>query len=290
MKLAGRAAVVTGAGRGIGRAVAESFAREGARVVVVSRTRAELERVVRAIEQAGGTATMSVADVADAAAVEQTMRHCVETFGTLDVLVNTAGVYGPIGPTWEVDVAAWTRAAGANLFGTFHCCHAAIPRMLVAGGGRIINFSGGGATTPLPRFTAYAASKAAVVRLTETLAEELKGHGVTVNAIAPGAVDTRLQDQVLAAGDRAGPLYERIQRLRDSGEGGVPAALAAALAVFLASDAARGLSGKLISAPHDGWEAWDAERVAELMERAWLTLRRLDDYTLRPLLEAETAE
>lgn len=283
VKLAGRAAVVTGAGRGIGRAVAESFAREGARVVAVARTRAELEQVVRVIEGFGGTAAARVADVTDAAAARDAVRRCIDEFGRLDVLVNAAGAHGPIGPAWEADVTAWTRAAGVNLFGTFHCCHAAIPGMVEAGGGRIINFSGGGATAPMPRFTAYAASKAAVVRLTETLAEELKALGVTVNAIAPGAVDTRLQDDVLAAGDRAGPEYERVRRMRASGEGGVPATLAAALAVFLASDAAGRLTGKLISAAHDGWDAWDAERITALMERPWLTLRRLDDNTLRLL-------
>lgn len=288
MTLSGRAAVVTGAGRGIGRAVAESLARGGVAVVAVSRTRSELEQVVHGIEESGGQATLCVGDVADAAAAGAAVRRCVDEFGRIDVLVNAAAVHGPIGRAWELDVAAWTRAAAVNLFGTFHCCHAAIPAMLDAGAGRIINFSGGGATSPLPRFTAYAASKAAVVRLTETLAEELKGHGVTVNAIAPGVVDTRLQDNVLAAGDRAGPVYERIRRMRASGEGGVPAALAAALAVFLASDSAGTLTGKLISAPHDGWASWDAERIAELMERPWLTLRRLDDYTLRPLLEVET--
>jgi 3-oxoacyl-[acyl-carrier protein] reductase len=198
--------------------------------------------------------------------------------------VNAAGVYGPIGRTWEVDPEAWWRAHEINVRGTLLACRAALPAMVAGGHGRIINFSGGGATSPLPRFSAYAASKAAVVRLTETLAEELRDQGITVNAIAPGAVDTRLQDEVIAAGDRAGELYGRMRRLREHGEGGVPAELPAALAVFLATDAAAGITGKLISAPHDGWQSWDAARVRELGESAWLTLRRLDPHTLRPLL------
>lgn len=287
MKLENRAAVVVGAGRGIGRAVAESLARAGARVVLVSRTRHELEQVARAIEDLGGEAEACVADVSEIADAERAVECCVSRFGRLDTLVNVAGVYGPIGLAWKADPVEWKRAVDVNLFGTFLCCRAAIPRMLDAGGGRIINFSGGGATSPLPRFTAYAASKAAVVRLTETLAEELKDARITVNAIAPGAVDTRLQDEVLAAGDRAGELYERIRQLRSEGKGGVTAELAAALVVFLASDAAAGLSGKLISAPHDGWESWDDERIADLMRRPWLTLRRLDDFTLRPLQPLE---
>lgn len=285
MTLAGRAAVVTGGGRGIGAAVAESLAEAGAAVVVCARTRSELEAVAARIRARGGLAEVAAGDVADADSAAAMVDACATRFGGLDILVNAAGVYGPIGRTWEVDPAAWARAVAVNLLGTLHTSRAAIPRMMASGRGRIINFSGGGATAPLPNLSAYGASKAAVVRLTETLAEELRGRGVTVNAIAPGAVDTRLQDEVLAAGERAGELYARTVRLRRSGEGGVPAALAAALAVFLASDAAEGLSGKLVSAPHDGWQSWGGERIAELMERPWLTLRRLDEHTLRPLLE-----
>jgi NAD(P)-dependent dehydrogenase (short-subunit alcohol dehydrogenase family) len=216
-----------------------------------------------------------------AAAVEA----CASSLGPIDVLVNAAGIYGPIGLTWEVDADEWARAVEVNLMGTLHACRAVIPGMVARGSGRIINFSGGGATAPLPRFSAYAATKAAVVRLTETLAEELAEHGVAVNAIAPGAIDTSLQDAVLAAGDRAGELHDRMRRLRESGEGATPMAVPVALAVFLAGDAAAGLSGRLISAPHDGWAGWDAARIGELMARPWLTLRRLDPYTVRPLIE-----
>jgi 3-oxoacyl-[acyl-carrier protein] reductase len=283
VKLAGRVALVTGASRGIGRAVAQAFAEEGARVLLAARSRAELEAVATAVRAGGGEAEAIELDVADADAVARAVESCASRVRRLDVLVNAAGVYGPIGLTWECDPRAWARAVQVNLLGTLHTCRAAIPVMLEAGHGRIINFSGGGATAPLPRFSAYAATKAAVVRLTETLAEELRGRGVTVNAIAPGAVDTRLQDEVLAAGDRAGELYARIRRLRDSGEGGVPAALPAALAVFLASEETEGLTGKLISAPHDGWQSWDAQRIAELSASPWLTLRRLDAFTLKPL-------
>jgi NAD(P)-dependent dehydrogenase (short-subunit alcohol dehydrogenase family) len=286
MKLAGRVALITGGGRGIGRAVAEACAREGASVCLVARTGAELEQVTEAIRSVGGRATWFQADVAEPASAEAAVRSCIEAFGTLHVLVNAAGVYGPIGRSWEVDAREWARAIEINLLGTLNMCRAAIPVMQDTGAGRIINFSGGGATSPLPRFSAYAASKAAVVRLTETLAEELRGTGITVNAIAPGAVDTRLQDEVLAAGEQAGELYERIRRLRESGEGGVPPELPAGLAVMLASAAGEAITGKLISAAYDGWQAWDAERIGELAATPWLTLRRLDEHTLRPLLES----
>lgn len=289
MSLTGRVAVVTGAGRGIGAAVAQAFAAAGAGVCLVARTSPELDDVAARIRAAGGTAIATPADVVDRSAVGAALRRCRDELGIPDVLVNAAGIYGPIGPLWDVDLDAWWRAQEVNVRGTVNCCAAVLPGMLDRGTGRIINFSGGGATSPLPRFSAYAASKAAVVRLTETLAEEVRGRGVTVNAIAPGAVDTRLQDEVLAAGERAGELHERIARLRQTGEGGVPPELAAALAVYLAGEQAASLTGKLISAPHDGWQDWDERRVAELAATPWFTLRRLDPFTLRPLQEGMRA-
>lgn len=285
MKLRGRVALIAGGGRGIGRAVAEAFAAEGAAVVAGARTAAEVHAVADLIRRRGGEAEAVELDVSDAPSAAAAVDASVRRFERLDILVNAAGIYGPIGLTWEVAPEEWQRAVRVNLLGTLNTCRAAIPLMLEAGYGRIINFSGGGATAPLPRFSAYAASKAAVVRLTETLAEELRGRGVTANAIAPGAVDTRLQDEVLSAGERAGELYGRMRRLRESGEGGVAAALPAALAVFLASESAGGITGKLISAAHDGWQSWDAQRIAELDGSAWLTLRRLDEFTLKTLLQ-----
>lgn len=285
MSLGGKVALVTGGGRGIGAAIARAFAAEGARVFLVSRTRSELERVASRLATAPSAVGYHAADVSDPRAVAAAVEECASSLGPIDVLVNAAGIYGPIGLTWDVDAEEWARAVDVNLMGTLHPCRAVIPGMLERGGGRIINFSGGGATAPLPRFSAYAATKAAVVRLTETLAEELAPHGVMVNAVAPGAIDTTLQDEVIAAGERAGELHERMRRLRENGEGATPMEVPVALAVFLASDAAAGLSGKLVSAPHDGWRDWDADRIAELMARPWLTLRRIDPYTIRPLIE-----
>ena len=281
----GRVAIVTGGGRGIGEAVALALAREGARVVVAARTGAELGRVVARIEQLGGAARAVPSDVSQPGQVERLTRAALDAYGQIDVLVNAAGIPGPIGPLWDTDVAAWKRAIDVNLLGTFLCCHAVVPHMIKQRRGKVINMSGGGAASPLPRFSAYGASKAAVVRLTETLAEELREFGVQVNAIAPGLVDTRLQDEVLAAGERAGAQFARVRRLRETGEGGVPGELPATLAVWLASDRSDGLTGKLIAAPFDDWQTWDAARIAELTSSTWLTLRRLDHATVRPLRE-----
>ena len=283
--MAGKVAVVTGGSRGIGEAVAAAFAREGARLVVAARTEPELRRAAERLRGLGAEIRWVSADVSQAGDADRIVQTALRAFSQVDVLVNAAGVYGPIGPMWDVDASAWVQAIQVNLCGTFFCCRAVLPHMIERRQGKIVNFSGGGAASPLPRFTAYGVSKAAVVRLTETLAEEVKEFNIQVNAIAPGAVDTRLQDAVIAAGERAGALLTRIRKLRDTGEGGVPRELPASLAVFLASPRSGALTGKLIAAPYDAWTSWDADRIATLMTSPWLTLRRLDHATLRPLLD-----
>lgn len=290
MTLKGKVAIVTGAGRGIGEAVAGAFAREGARSILVARTASEVVAAAAAVRASGAAASAVPADVSDPAAADRIVQAAIETYGRVDILVNAAGVYGPIGPVWEADPREWVRAIEVNLFGTMYLSRAAAPHMIRQREGKIVNFSGGGATAPLPYFSAYAVSKSAVVRFTETLAEEVRSFNIQVNAIAPGAVDTRLQDAVLAAGDRAGPLFERIRRLRERQEGGVPRDLPASLAVFLASPASNGLTGKLIAAPYDGWQTWDAAKIADVMTLPWFTLRRLDPATIRPFLHAAKTE
>lgn len=286
-KLAGRVAVITGGGRGIGEAIALEFAQAGASLVLAARSHDELLAVAERCRSLGAECVVQPTDVSDVGAVGVLIERSLSRFQRIDILVNAAGVYGPIGPLTEIDVDAWVQALHINLLGTLYCCRAALPAMIAQHSGKIINFSGGGAAAPLPRFSAYGVSKAAVVRLTDTLAEEVKEHGITVNAIAPGAVDTRLQDAVLQAGDLAGDLFARMQALRTSGAGGTPVEVPARLALFLASDASDGLTGRLISAPHDGWQEWDAARIAALDGTPWFTLRRIDPFTINPL-QAQT--
>ena len=289
-RLQDKVALIVGAGRGIGEAIALRFATEGAKLILAARTAPELKAVTEAIKTEGGTAYFVVTDLTVSAEVASLVQRSIELFGRIDILVNTAGTYGPIGRAWEVDAKEWANTFSANLFGPFLLCHSVLPHMIRAGRGKIINFSGGGATSPLCRFSAYGVSKAAVVRLTETLAEEVKEFNIQVNAIAPGAVDTKLQDSVLAAGERAGDLLQRIRRLRETGEGGTPREVPAELALFLASDDSRDLTGRLISAPNDKWESWTDDRIAQVMSKPWFTLRRMDPFTLRPLFEEMRAE
>ena len=284
-----KVAIVTGAGRGIGQAVALAFARQGAKLVLVARTTSELEKVAVQVKHLGSEGLVARADVSRLHDVDQILRIALDRYGYVDILVNAAAVHGPVGRLWEADAEGWTQAVQINLLGTFFACRQVIPHMISKGAGKIINFSGGGATSPSPLLSAYGASKAAIVRLTETLAAELADFNIQVNALAPGLVDTTIHDDIVAAGQNAGDLLQDVRRLRESGTGAVPAELAAELAVFLASSRSAGLTGKLIAAPYDGWQEWNQQRIAELMNTPWFTLRRMDDFTLRPFLVPRTS-
>ena len=274
MRLDGEVVLVTGGSRGIGEAVAHAFARAGARLALLARTQPEVERVANEIA-ARGVGTLSFrGDVSRRSEVEHAVAATLEKFGRLDVLVNAAGVYGPIGRLVENDMDEWVQALEINLLGTVFAMRAALPPMLARRKGVIINFSGGGAVSPFPCFSAYATSKAAVVRLTETTAEEVKEFGIRINSIAPGAVNTRLLDQVLAAGERAGKEFYA-KSLAQKSNGGTPPEKAAELAVFLASPAGAGITGRLISAVWDDWKSLP-ERAPELGRSAMFTLRRID--------------
>ena len=280
--LDGRVAIVTGAGRGIGRAIALEFAEQEASVVVVSRTPSEIEETVQLIVNKDGRAADVPLDVADHEAVTIAVQRVLNDYGRIDILVNNAGVQSPIGPLVTNDWHDWQQNIRVNLFGTFNCCQAVLPAMIARKSGKIINLSGGGATAPRPNFSAYSAAKAAIVRFTETLAEEVREHDIQINAVAPGAVNTRMLDELLQAGDSAGA--ELAGALKRREHGGTPPELVAKLATFLASDASGALSGKLIAAPYDDWAEWDEETIQVLSSTPWLTLRRIDPFTLDPLM------
>jgi 3-oxoacyl-[acyl-carrier protein] reductase len=213
-------------------------------------------------------------DVSNPVQVNALVAMTSEALGDPDILVNNAGIYGPIGPLETVDWAEWVRAMEINLYGALHLCRAVIPGFKRNRRGRIINISGGGATNPMPRFSAYAASKAALVRLTETLAEELRDFGITVNAIAPGALKTRLTGEVLKAGAEAAgrEFYER--NVKWAQDGATAPELGARLCAHLASSASGNVTGKLISAQWDPWERLQ-EFETELQTSDIYCLRRI---------------
>ncbi len=275
--LAGRAALITGASEGLGLAIARSFVLAGADVFLCARDAARLEEARRSLAALGSKTQRVLAAPADVSSESDVVRvttAVLAAFPSLQVLVNNAGVYGPMGSIERVDWTAWTRAVEINLFGSVLMARALVPHFKARNSGKIIQLSGAGATKPLPNISAYAASKAAVARFAETLAEELRPHRVDVNAIAPGALNTRMLDEVLAAGpDAVGrAFYERA--LEQQSQGGAPLQRGAALCVFLASAASDGITGKLIAALWDPWESLSEHR-ADLDGTDVYTIRRI---------------
>ncbi|RJR34104.1 MAG: SDR family oxidoreductase [Deltaproteobacteria bacterium] len=274
--------LLTGASRGIGKALALTLAGTGAFLSLVARDEAGVRQTSQEIIRRGGRALPLTGDVSRPEAVFRLVRQAQEAMGQIDILVNVAGIQAPIGPFHENDLATWEKIFKVNFFGALHLIHTVLPQMMVRRRGKIINFSGGGATAPRPNFSAYAASKAALVRFTETLAEELKPYNIQVNAVAPGAVNTQMLDEVLAAGEKAGAEYHQARERTRTG--GTPVELVCELVKFLASQASGALTGKLISAPHDPWREWQ-DKVEELNETPMFTVRRLDPFTIKPLIK-----
>jgi NAD(P)-dependent dehydrogenase (short-subunit alcohol dehydrogenase family) len=279
--LEGRSALITGASQGLGLAIAREYVAAGASVVLCARDAERLEHASREVAALAGPAQRVVARAADVSRKEEAdalARAALEAFPDLHVLVNNAGVYGPMGPIEDVDWDAWVRAIEINLLGSVLMARALLPHFKARQYGKIVQLSGGGATAPLPRISAYAASKAAVVRFAETLAEEVRGDGIDVNAVAPGPLNTRLLDDVLARGPSGvgEEFYARAVRQRD--EGGVPLETGARLVVFLGSAASDGITARLLSAVWDPWESLPEHRE---------DLDRTDVYTLRRIVPAD---
>ena len=272
--LAKKVAVVTGAGRGIGKEVALGFAKAGADLVIISRTKRELTQTAQEIKRMGQKVMAITADISKPVEVRKVVKKALGRFKKIDILVNNAGVLGPVGPIEENEERDWGKTIGTNLLGTFYFLKEVIPIMKKQKSGKVINLSGGGATSPRPFFSAYAASKAAIVRLTETVAEEVKKYNIQVNAIAPGPINTKMWDEVLKAGSKAG--QEEFERAKlQKKTGGAPVEKAVELAIFLASDSSDGLTGRLISAIYDDWQNFTPKKISQIEKSDLYTLRRI---------------
>jgi NAD(P)-dependent dehydrogenase (short-subunit alcohol dehydrogenase family)/uncharacterized protein (DUF952 family) len=197
--LKGRVAIITGGGRGIGRAIAIGLASAGASVAVVARSQDQVAETADRIAQAGGRAVAVPADVSDPEAAQRMVREVERALGPADLLVNNAGAAGPIGPTWEVDPGDWWRCLEVNLRGPMLCSRAVLPGMIDRGCGRIINVASGAGTWAIPHLGAYVTSKTALIRFTEILAAEVAEHDVKVFAIEPGTVRTEMAESVLGS-------------------------------------------------------------------------------------------
>jgi NAD(P)-dependent dehydrogenase (short-subunit alcohol dehydrogenase family) len=244
-----KVAVVTGGGRGLGRAFAQALAAAGYAVAVLARTEAELAETVVLIERSGGRASAFPTDVVDGTAVDRAFTEVEHTLGPVDLLVNNAGVVGPLGPFAECDVGAWWRTLEVNLQGQMLCAHRVLPGMIARRRGRIVNIASGGGATMLPYFSAYVTSKTALIRFSECLAFEVKDHGIAVFAMGPGTVRTALSEYSLNSPE--GRTW--LPWFRDIFEEGrdLPPERPAALLVALASGKADVLSGRYVYPPDD---------------------------------------
>ena len=252
MKLSDKIAFITGGGRGIGRAVALAFAREGARVAVVARTASEVAHVAEEISEQCGVETMhATCDVSSVESVARAFAAVAEKFGQApDMLVNNAGI-AESAPLVKTDDELWHRHLAVNLTGTFYCTRAALPAMIDRGWGRIINIASIAGKTGAPYIAAYSASKHGVLGLTRSLALEVATKGITVNAICPGYVDTEMTTRALEiieakTGKSAADSLDAIKAMNPQRRLVEPAEVAA-LALLLASDAGRGINGQAIN-------------------------------------------
>ena len=276
--LENRIAIITGASQGLGFEIAKKYIEAGASISICARDESLLSKAKTQLQSYLGPDQQILpirADVSKINDVESVVSLAKENFGRIDILVNNAGIYGPKGLIELVDWQDWMRAVEINLYGSILMCRAVLPHFKAQGSGKIIQLSGGGATNPLPRLSAYAVSKAAIIRFVETLAEEVREEKIDVNAIAPGALNTRMLDEILEAGPRHVGQNFYQQAFKQKQTGGSDIRKGADLIVFLGSPRSDGITGKLISAIWDPWPSLP-EHLDEL--------RRSDIYTLRRIV------
>jgi NAD(P)-dependent dehydrogenase (short-subunit alcohol dehydrogenase family) len=271
-RLDGKVALITGGGRGIGQAIACAYAAEGAKLALAARTDAELQETADAIRSEFGSQVITiVTDVTIREQVENAVARTIETYGVIDTLVNNAGNTGQIGPLWTLDPDRWANTIHVHILGTYYGCRAAIPHMLERGRGRIVNMSGVGG----PNDTSYDAAKTAIINITENLSVELAGAGITVNAISPGSIHTRMWEEVRDMAYEAGDMEMYEKGVEVTSGGGASIERAAELAVMLGSDQCGNLSGRLIRANLDTFEDIPANVDAIMASDAYL-LRRVN--------------
>jgi NAD(P)-dependent dehydrogenase (short-subunit alcohol dehydrogenase family) len=257
MKLAGEVAVVTGAGRGIGRAIALAQAKEGAKVALLARTKSEIENVAEAIAAEGGIARAFAVAIVDLDRVVKTFEAIEGDLGPVSLHTNNAGSFVAVGPIWAIEPEAWWRDIETNIRGTFNCCRAAIPAMTARGHGRIINMTGGGTATSFPSGSGYATSKAGLLRFTECVSDSLAGSRVLMFAMDPGLVRTAMTEYQLSS--EAGRTHlPNMPRLFEQGVN-VPPTLAARLSVEIGSGRFDKLAGRMLMAARGDLDLRDAD-------------------------------
>lgn len=261
---------ITGATGVLGSALCRAFASAGYAIAAHGRRREAVEKLAAEIAESGAHVIPVVGDLASPAGCQNVWEQVKSL--PVDILINNAAIQGPIGPFIKTDMNKFIKTFDTDFLAPARLCWFALPDMLARGFGRIINLSGGGGTGPRPNFIAYACAKTALIRFTEILALECAEHGVTVNAIAPGVMDSFMTAQIIASGVMAGEYELECARKISSTHAGPQEAVH--LCLFLASPAAGGITGKIISAKWDEYGQW-TQHVSELENSDLYTLRRI---------------
>ena len=276
MKAKNKNVIITGGTVGFGKALAEKFLSEGANVSICSRNEQQLFDTQSELLSKFPNQIILVkkCDVSIEKDVKEFISYSLDAFKTIHVLILNAGVYGPMGPIETVSLDEWRKSIDINLFGVLLPCRELIPHFKQNKYGKIIVLSGGGATNPMPNLSSYATAKAAVVRLVETLSKELFSYNVDINAIAPGAMSTRMIEQVIDAGPEivGDEFFKKNQTWKQNGATSME--LGTNLAVYLSSDDSNGVTGKLISAQWDDWKNF-GNHLNDLQNSDIYTIRRI---------------
>jgi NAD(P)-dependent dehydrogenase (short-subunit alcohol dehydrogenase family) len=269
-----RLGLITGASRGLGAHLASRFWHAGWSLVLVARNKSDLIGACGEFEdRPSQTLDLVSCDLASNDQIKKLSISLKEKYQSLDLLINNAAIQGPIGPLEKNDFDDWIGALQINLLAPILLSKELIPLLKNGSNASIINLSGGGATGPRPNFSSYASAKAALVRFSETLADELKPQNIRVNCIAPGAMKTDMLEEVLVSSGHAGERELEIAKNVFS-EGGASMDRVADLALFLSDDASKGITGKLVSAVWDNWEEWP-NHIDSLNKSDAYTLRRI---------------
>ena len=278
MSFKNKVVVISGANQGLGLYLSKKLYLDGAKLFLCSRNLDLLNKEVSKFKNKTNIVYTYKVDVSNNNQTKSFIKKCISRLGKIDVLISNAGIYGPIGECDTVSNLAWKRSIDINLFGSFNLISNTVSFMKKQKYGKIIQLSGGGATSPLPNFSSYAASKAAVVRLCETISEELKAYKIDVNCIAPGPLNTRLLNKVLKAGpQKAGDKFFQ-KSLKQKDNGGASMEKTYKLIHFLVSKKANGITGKLISS------LWDNYEISAKTKKNKNQLTTSDIFTLRRII------
>lgn len=265
--------IITGASEGLGFEIAKKFVSEGHNVAICARNGNKLIEAFKELQKRNNEIMDCTADVSKKSDVEWFIKNCIEEYKKIDVLINNAGIYGPKGKIEDTGSKDWEQCIKTNLLGPYYTMKYIIPHMKQNKYGKIINIAGGGATKPLPFISAYAASKAGLVRLTESIAEEVKDYNIDVNCVSPGLLETKMYHEAINAGPEivGKKFFDEIVKKEKT-----PLSVGAELCYWLASKESDGITGRLISAP------WD-----DYMNPVFKTILRQnkDLYTLRRVNE-----